>query len=83
MFSFLVQSCENGKFSKNKTPAPQEKSHLEDVEPVFEVLNKNGPWVPCQEQNVFIFINTTFHEQKYVSFTHAPRVVLGDIVMPH
>ena len=38
-----------------KTPAPQEISHLKVADPTPQVSNKNGPWVPWQEQNAFIF----------------------------
>ena len=53
-FHHLQKNGENGNFSK-RTPGPEKQIHLEGDDPTPQVLNKNCPWVPQQEQNAFIF----------------------------
>ena len=53
-----------------KNPRSTKRTHLKGVDPNPPVLNENGPWIPLQEQNPFIFHKTIYDEQNYLSYRY-------------
>ena len=72
----ILHKVKMAKFYK-KPPVLKEKLTSKVLTQPHKFLNTNGPWVPWQEQNAFIFHRTRFNEQNHLSYRyqgHTTRV---------